>query len=469
MRLDRESCQRARIARDPRFDGSFFTAVKTTRIYCRSICPAPSPKEENVVYYPSAAAAAEAGYRPCLRCRPEASPGAPAWQGTAVTVTRALRLMGESPLDHGGVEHLADRLGVGSRHLRRLFIEHLGAPPVAVAQTRKLHFAKKLIDETSLTFTEVAMAAGFGSIRRFNFAFQQLYGRTPTELRRLAGKRSTSTEGSYRFRLPFRPPYDGDAILGFLASRSIPGVESVTGNSYRRTIGLNGSTGEIEVRLGGDALDVRIQFPDARQLFIIVERVRRIFDLSADPGRITSHLERDPLLAPKVARRSGLRLPGAWDPFELAVRAILGQQVSVKGASTLAGRMAAEYGHAGLFPTPEALVNAPIEECGIIRSRAATIRALAAAGLQWDHIGNSDAFLEQLLALPGIGPWTAQYIAMRALGEPDAFPAGDMVLQRAAGCRTARELEQRAEAWRPWRAYAAIHLWQGENDEASLH
>ena len=457
------------MARDPRFDGCFFTAVKTTRIYCRPICPAPSPKEQNVVYYPSAAAAAEAGYRPCLRCRPEASPGTPGWLGTAVTVSRALRLMSESTLDNSGVEKLAERLGVGSRHLRRLFLEHLGAPPVAVAQTRRLHFAKKLIDETSLPFTEVAMASGFGSIRRFNFAFQQLYGRTPTELRRLAGKRAVNTDGAYHFRLPFRPPYDWDAISSFLADRSIPCVESVTRNSYRRTINVNRATGQIEVRLGSGALDVRVEFPDARALFLIVERIRRLFDLSADPTRIEAHLAQDSLLAPKLARHPGLRLPGAWLPFELAVRAVLGQQISVKGASTIADRIAARYGNDGLFPSAEILATADVEACGVVRSRAATIRALAGSGLEWEHVGNSDMFLETLLALPGVGSWTAQYIAMRAFGEPDAFPAGDLVLQRAAGCRNARELEERAEAWRPWRAYAAIHLWQGVKDEAGLH
>jgi AraC family transcriptional regulator of adaptative response / DNA-3-methyladenine glycosylase II len=469
MQFDRESCQRARIARDPRFDGCFFIAVKTTRIYCRPICPAPSPKEQNVDYYPSAAAAAEAGYRPCLRCRPEASPGTPGWQGTSVTVARALRLMNESALDSSGIEQLAERLGVGSRHLRRLFLEHLGAPPIAVAQTRRLHFAKKLIDETNLPFTEVAMASGFGSIRRFNFAFQQLYGRTPTELRRLAGKRAGSADGAYHFKLPFRPPYDWNAILSFLADRSIPSVESVANNAYRRTISMNGTAGQVEVKLGSGALDVRVEFPDPRVLFLIVERIRRLFDLSADPGRIEAYLRQDPLLAPRLDRRPGLRLPGAWSPFELAVRAVLGQQISVKGASTIADRIAARYGTAGLFPAADVLANANIEECGVVRSRAATIRALAGSGLAWEHVGNSDTFLESLLALPGIGPWTAQYIAMRAFGEPDAFPAGDLVLQRAAGCRNARELEARAEAWRPWRAYAAIHLWQGVKDEAGLH
>lgn len=462
MQLDLDSCRRARIARDPRFDGRFFIAVRTTSIYCRPICPAPSPKEQNVEYYPSAAAAAQAGYRPCLRCRPEASPGTPAWLGASATVSRALRLIGESALDEDSVESLSQRLGIGSRHLRSLFVTHLGASPVAIAQTRRLHFAKKLIDETDLPFTEIALASGFGSIRRFNHVFQTLYARTPTELRRLTRKRPGCAPGCYRFRLPYRPPYDWEAIHGFLAARAIPLVETVTPDAYTRTIELNGRIGRIEVRKIEGALDLRVEFPETRLLFLIVERVRRIFDLAADPGDIDASLAADPVLAPRIATRPGLRVPGAWDSFELAVRAIMGQQISVKGASTLTGRIAAAFGkpfgNAVLFPSREALATAPIEQCGIIRSRAAAIRALAACNIDLENIGE----------LPGVGPWTAQYIAMRALGEPDAFPAGDLVLQRAAGCRTRRELEARAEAWRPWRAYAAIHLWQGVKDDAAL-
>lgn len=459
MALDRETCRRARLARDRRFDGCFFIAVRTTRIYCRPVCPAPSPKEENITYYPSAAAAAEAGYRPCLRCRPEASPGTPAWLGTSTTVSRALRLIAESALDEGGVDTLADKLGIGSRHLRRLFVEHLGAPPVAVAQTRRLHFAKKLIDETELPFTDVAMASGFGSLRRFNSVFQRLYGRTPTELRRLIRTRPDTPAGSYRFRLPYRPPFDWDALLTFLAARAIPSVEHVADGVYRRTIQLNGLAGRIEARHVPDAVDVHIQFPDVRLLFLVVERVRRMFDLAADPSPIFEHLSADPFLSRHLVRRPGLRVPGAWDSLELSVRAVLGQQISVKGASTLAGRIARRFGTSFdndlLFPTREALATAPVEECGVTPARAETIRKLAGAQTSLD--------------IPGIGPWTTEYIAMRASGDPDAFPAGDLILQRAADCKSSRELEQRAEAWRPWRAYAAMHLWQGVKDEAGIH
>jgi AraC family transcriptional regulator of adaptative response / DNA-3-methyladenine glycosylase II len=383
-------------------------------------------------------------------------------------VSRALRLIGESALDDGGVETLAERLGVGSRHLRRLFLEHLGAPPVAVAQTRRLHFAKKLIDETDLPFTEIAMASGFGSIRRFNFVFQNLYGRTPTDLRNLSRKRPGTAPGSYRLRLPFRPPYDWEAILGFLATRAIPGIETVTEDCYKRTIEIGGMRGAIEVRMAGEALDLRIDFPETKLLFLIVERVRRLFDLAADPSQIARQFADDPLLAKRVGRRPGLRVPGAWDGFELGVRAILGQQISVKAASTLAGRIVQAYGDGSTFPSPARLASAPLEECGIIGARAATIRGLAASGLDWGTAGDSEAFTQQLQALPGIGPWTAQYIAMRAMGEPDAFPAGDLILQRAAQCRSAKELEARAESWRPWRAYAVMHLWQGVKDDAGL-
>ena len=280
-------------------------------------------------------------------------------------------------------------LASGRRHLRRLFLEHLGAPPVAVAQTRRLHFAKKLIDETDLPFTEIAMASGFGSIRRFNFVFQQLYGRTPTDLRRLTRKKIGCAPGSYRLRLPFRPPYDWEAMLGFLATRAIPGVETVTEDCYKRNIEINGSVGGIEVRMGDEALDLRIDFPDPKLLFLIVERVRRLFDLAADPAQIARQFANDPLLAKRVERRPGLRVPGAWDGFELGVRAILGQQISVKAASTLAGRIVRAYGDGRVFPSPEALANARLEECGIVSARAATIRAL---GIERSEVGRRRRF-----------------------------------------------------------------------------
>ena len=445
MDLNQQTCERARRSRDPRFDGRFFIGVTTTGIYCRPICPAPSPKEGNVRYFGSAAAAAEAGFRPCLRCRPETSPGTPAWLGTSTTVSRALRLIDETGLSEESLEDLAERLGIGSRQLRRLFLKHLGASPVAVAQTRRLHFAKTLIDQTNLPFTQAALASGFKSIRRFNASFQTLYGRTPTQLRGLARRQRASPPEHYRFPLSFRPPFDWDSLLGFLAPRAIPGVEEIAAGSYRRTIALQGKQGHIDVRLDdrGPALDLRIHFPDAGALILIVERVRRLFDLRADPAEIRERLERDPLLAERLALRPGLRVPGAWDGFELAVRAILGQQVTVKGATTLAGRLVRAFGElreagGGLthfFPTPATLAGRRLlQHRPALRARGAIRRLLVAVAGELIFTGVADPaqWSERFRALPGIGEWTAQYVAMRALGEPDAFPAADLGLLRAA-------------------------------------
>jgi AraC family transcriptional regulator, regulatory protein of adaptative response / DNA-3-methyladenine glycosylase II len=476
MELNSQTCERARLSRDPRFDGRFFIGVTSTGIYCRPICPAPSPKERNVRYFPSAAAAGEAGFRPCLRCRPEASPGTPAWVGSSTTVSRALRLIDEDGLSDTSLEALAERLGIGSRQLRRLFLKHLGAAPVAVLQTRRLHFAKTLIDQTDLPFTQAALAAGFGSIRRFNASFQTLYGRTPRELRQLARRSGGSRAEHYKFQLSFRPPLEWDRLLAFLAPRAIPGVEVVGSNSYRRSISLQEKHGTIEVRLGR-ALELSIDFPDVRALILIVDRVRRLFDLRADPSEIHAQLTRDPLLA---GFRPGLRVPGSWDGFELAVRAVLGQQVSVKGATTLAGRVVQAFGEpidggdglTHVFPTPEALARADYSNIGLPAARAEAIRQLASAVARGDLTFSGAVeparFIERFKKLPGIGEWTAQYVAMRALGEPDAFPAADLGLLRATGLDTAKQLEARAERWRPWRAYAAMHLWQ-ENAHDQLH
>jgi AraC family transcriptional regulator of adaptative response / DNA-3-methyladenine glycosylase II len=476
--LSRELCRSARIARDARFDGRFFIAVKTTGIFCRPICPAPSPKEQNIEYFPSAAAAAEAGFRPCLRCRPECSPGTPAWFGSSATVSRALRQIGEGALDSEGVDELAERLGIGARHLRRLFVEHLGASPATVAQTQRLLSAKRLIDDTDLPLTAIAMAAGYGSIRRFNAAFLKAYGRSPRELRR-AGMRP-EPGGLYRFALRFRPPLDWLALLEFLGPRATPGVEVVRDGCYRRSIALDGQAGWLELRPGADhpcELSACIAFPDPARLLTIVRRARRMFDLDCDPGLIRSHLGADPALGPLIRARPGLRVPGAWDGFELGVRAILGQQVSVAGATTLAGRLVARFGSplptpAGsvthTFPAPRELAEADLSSIGLPGKRAEAIRrfarAIDAGDLSFDGVADVDAFRRRLCEIPGVGEWTAQYVAMRALGEPDAFPASDLVLLRAAGAKTPKELEKRAEAWRPWRAYAALHLWQGVKD-----
>jgi AraC family transcriptional regulator of adaptative response / DNA-3-methyladenine glycosylase II len=485
MDVDRRVCDRARRSRDARFDGRFFIAVTTTGIYCRPICPARTPKDENVRYFATAAAAEAAGFRPCLRCRPEASPGTPAWCGTSGIVSRVLRLIGDGALrgeqnGEEGVEDLASRVGVTSRHLRRLFLEHLGATPLDVALTRRVHFAKKLLDETSLPFHQVAIASGFGSLRRFNSQMRRTYARTPTELRRLARRKSAAEPECYRFRLAYRPPYDWDAMLAFLTVRATPGVESVRDSRYRRTISVDGRHGSIEVAHGdsGSALTLKVRFPDPRSLLFIVERVKAMFDLGADPAIIAAQLRTEQLLRAPLARHPGIRTPGAWDGFELAVRAILGQQIAVRAATTFAGRIAAMFGSPvsngngleRLFPTPAQLADAPIERAGVVTARAATIRSLARAVAE-ERIAFRGAFdaaavVAVLKELPGIGAWTAEYIAMRALGEPDAFPSGDLVLRRMAGDISSRELDDRSAAWRPWRAYAVILLWQHARDEA---
>ena len=474
MELDWRVCSRARLSRDARFDGKFFIAVLTTRIYCRPICPARTCRESNVRYYPTAAAAAEAGFRPCLRCRPESSPGTPAWFGTSNTVSRALRLIGESGLEEGGVEALAERLGIGSRHLRRLFLKHLGATPIAVAHTRRMHFAKKLIDETGLPMNQIAMAAGFGSVRRFNAGIRTFFHRTPSQIRHLARQKDIQPANQYVFHLNFRPPYHWPAMLDFLAPRCMPGLEIVENGCYRRSISVSGKHGYFEVCLNPERhwLVARIEIADPQFLFVIVERIRKMFDLNADWTSISGTLQNDPMLAEKLQNEPGLRVPGCWDGFELAMRAILGQQVTVKGATALAGRLINKFGKqfcgpnglTRLFPEPEVLAEAKIDGVGLTTARAATVRALARAvcerKINFTGVVDFEEFLSRLCEVPGIGKWTAQYVALRALGDPDAFPSSDLGLLRAMNLRSAHELERRSGAWRPWRAYAAMYLWR---------
>ena len=487
MTLNAELCYRALRTRDARFDGRFFTAVLTTGIYCRPVCPARTPRRKNVRFYPCSAAAEEAGYRPCRRCRPESAPGTPTWIGTSAVVAQGLRLISQGFLDEGSVKKLATTLSVSSRHLRRLFIEHLGASPVVIAHTRRVHFAKKLIDETDLTMAQVAFSSGFSSIRRFNDAMRECFARSPTELRQAAGKQSTPVNDvPLELRLSFRPPYQWQSILQFLRDRATPGVESASDHAYRRTIALDGVSSAIEVRPVDkkNELSLRVSTPGSEHLMKIVERVRSIFDLGADPQRISAHLKRHAAMARLVDAFPGLRVPGAWSGFELAVRAILGQQVSVSAATTLAGRLAAEYGerlekpHQGgltrLFPPPKALAKANLTGFGIPRTRAQAICALAArvrdGEITFDASLEPTVLRERLEAVPGIGSWTAAYIAMRSLREPDAFPSGDLGLRKAAGENgrplTPRRLERMAETWRPWRAYAAMYLWKSHSTQA---
>jgi AraC family transcriptional regulator of adaptative response / DNA-3-methyladenine glycosylase II len=494
--LDPEQCYRVLCTRDRRFDGRFFVGVRTTGIFCRPICPAPPPKSDNCTYWPSAAAAQGAGFRPCLRCRPEAAPGTPAWNGTAASVSRALRLIEAGGLDgDGNVDELAERLGIGSRHLRRLFDQHLGATPLAVAKMRRTLFAKQLIDETTLSMTEIALSAGFSSQRRFNACLREVYGRPPSELRR-RGTAATRKPSRARARdgragqekeaielsLPYRPPLAWEELLTFFAPRAIPGVEWVDGGCYFRTIRTPGGVGSIAVRHdeAKGRLRVALRVPASDGLIEVSTQLRQLFDLDADAEAIDEALAQVDLFRAHVAQRPGLRVPGAFDGFETAVRAILGQQISVKGATTLAGRIAARFGkrlprrfaqHESLgfgFPRPKALLHAELEELGIVSARADTIRGLARAVLDDPgllHPGPSlVADLERWVALPGIGPWTAHYVAMRVLREPDALPASDLGLRKAISkpdeeIRPASDVEAVLESCRPYRAYAAMRLW----------
>jgi AraC family transcriptional regulator of adaptative response / DNA-3-methyladenine glycosylase II len=480
-------CERARLSRDARFDGLFFTAVTSTRIYCRPVCPAPAPKPGNVRYYASAAAAEAAGFRPCLRCRPELAPGNAVWHRGEHVVARALKLIDTGVLEDHSLDQLASRVNLGARQLRRLFVEHLGAPPIDVHTTRRLLFAKQLLTETALPVTEVALASGFGSLRRFNAAFLQANRIPPRELRR--HPRPAISEGLV-LRLGYRPPYDFDALLDFLRGRSLPGVERVDEHSYMRVFGTADAPGWLRLsawprgsrQSEEHALKLELQAAQPAQLLPVVTRLRRMFDLDAEPQAIAATLGASDVLKPLLYKRPGLRLPGGWDGFEIAVRAVLGQQVSVAAARTLATRIVQRYGEPlaappapgleRLFPTPEQLVDADLREIGVTTARAATIRGVAQALLDGriDFRAEQplDEFVARWIALPGIGEWTAHYMAMRALSHPDAFPAADLILRRAATSDatplSTKALTLLADAWRPWRAYAVMHLWRGSAD-----
>ena len=433
--MDVEARYRAVEGRDPRFAGRFFLGVRSTGIFCRPGCPARTPRRENIVFFDSTEAAKRAGFRACLRCRPE-SASAP---DTARTLSRALRLLEES----GEPEGLAERLGITDRHLRRIFAQHLGASPTSVLRARRLEIARQLIEESALPMIDVAHASGFQSLRRFNAAVREGLGSTPTALRR----KLVPAGATLPLRLPFHPPLDFEALLEFFARRALPGVESVEDGTWKRTL----PEGIIEVRRAGPShLEVRIPAALAPKALQLAARVRRVFDLATDPSGIVAHLQRDRGLRPFV--RPGVRIPGAWDPFEMAVRAILGQQISVARARDLAIALGP--------PTPEALATAEIR--GMPAARAAAIGELARAVLdgrvRLDGSQSLEQCSEALCALPGVGDWTAQLIALRALGEPDAFPAADLGLCQALDL-TAAQLRERAEAWRPWRGYAAAAIW----------
>ncbi len=486
----KDVCYRALESRDARFDGLMFVGVTSTGIYCRPVCPVRTPKFQNCRFFASAAAAQDAGFRPCLRCRPETAPDLASWRGTSNSVSRALALIAEGALDGPGnsVEKLANRLGLGERQLRRLFLQHLGASPISVAQTRRVLFAKQLIHDTRMSMTEVAIAAGFSSLRRFNETFLALFHRPPTALRRKNATREDEKENDVTLRLRYRPPYDWESMLAFLRARAIPGVEVVDGERYLRTVEIGTKLGSIEAAHLPErqSLGVRIRFPDVRSLPGIVARVRRLFDLGADIETIAGHLSGDPTLAPLVAERPGLRAPGGWDGFETAVRAVLGQQITVAAARRLAGQLVEQHGrvvprsfrmHPDLcrtFPTAKRLAAASLK-LGMPVARLETLRAVIDAALAdpnlFHPIGDIEQTVARLRRIRGIGEWSAQYIALRAVREMDAFPATDLGLLRGVtaidGAKTTPiDLVRRAEAWRPWRAYAAQHLWAAEGGTA---
>jgi len=486
---DPQTCEQARLSRDARFDGLFFTAVTSTGIYCRPVCPAPAPRREHVVYYVNAAAAEAAGFRPCLRCRPELAPHSAALHRGDATVARALQLIDGGLLEERALPDLAGRLATSERQLRRLFVARLGATPVQVHATRRLLFAKQLLVESRLPVTQVALAAGFRSLRRFNDAFRNAYRLAPRALRRQGtDAMPAATDDALVLRLGYRPPYDFDALLAFLRTRALPGIEHVDERAYARVIGTPQRPGWLRVSTWDDrahALRLELHGAAPADLLGLVARARRMFDLDADPHAIADVLARDALLRPLLRRHPGLRLPGAWDGFELAVRAVLGQQVSVAAARTLAMRLLQRYGKpialadapalTRLFPDAADLDGAALDGIGLTRARGATLHALAQAlrcgALDLDPARTLDDHVAHWTALPGIGAWTAHYVALRARSHPDAFPADDLVLRRAAAAAgklpSATALTRRAEAWRPWRAYAVMHLWRACTSQRS--
>ena len=475
---------RARLSRDPRFDGKFFIAVLSTGIYCRPICPGPRCRRSNVAFYPTAAAAEAAGYRPCRRCRPEAAPGSAAWLGPSAVVRRALRLIQDGTLDDGTVEDLAMRVGLGARQLSRLFVKHVGTSPIAVALTRRLQFSRQLIDETSLPITEIAMAAGFRSLRRFNEAYREAFNCPPRESRRRqrSGTPLTSAD-QVVLTLPYHPPYDWQGLCTFLQQRVVAGVECVDARGYARTLRLEHGHALIRAAPIDSAHALRLEVARAspRYLFEIAGAARRMFDLSADPIQINSVLAGDALLAHAVGERPGLRIPGVWDAFECAVRVVLGENVDRTAAAKVLERLVHRCGDpleepydglTHLFPSPARLANANLDGIGLTNGRIEALRALARASLSGgvDFMEPADAVAKALAALSDVSREGAQYVVWRGLGEPDAFPLTEQVVQRlfdTPQCLPSDEaIEERTQSWRPWRGYAVLHLSPGTELEA---
>jgi AraC family transcriptional regulator, regulatory protein of adaptative response / DNA-3-methyladenine glycosylase II len=486
MLKDFEHRYRAVRGRDARFDGWFYVAVTSTGIYCRPSCPAVTPRRSNVRFYPTAAAAQYAGFRACKRCRPDAVPGSPEWDVRADIVARAMRLIADGVVDRDGVAGLARRLRYTERHLHRLLSAEVGAGPLALARARRAHTARLLLETTDLPITDVAFAAGFTSIRQFNDTIREVFAVTPRELRRIRGVRDEATRGGIPLRLPFRTPFDANGTLQFLGTRAVAGVETFDGKTYRRTLRLPHGAAVVDLSDGGDHVFCVLRLENLRDLGSAVQRCRSLLDLDADPVAVADVLGAEPILGALVRRSPGRRLPGSVDGAELAFRAVLGQQVSVAGASTLAGRLVVRCGEplpetlaakrdepTHLFPGPHAVADATLEGLGIPAARRETVRVLARAlaegGIALDPGSEREEVERRLLELRGIGVWTASYVAMRALGDPDAFLPTDLGVRKAilrlGHADDRRSVAALAERWRPWRAYATQHLWASLGDE----
>ncbi len=468
---DQELCYRAVKSRDARFDGVFYTAVRTTGIYCRPSCPANTPRQHNVRFYASAAAAQDAGFRACRRCRPDTTPGSPEWNVRADAVARAMRLIGDGVVEREGVDGLASRLGFSTRHVNRMVTDELGAGPLALARSRRAQSARILIETTDMAMSDIAFAAGFASIRQFNDSIRHVYAMSPTDMR---GRRRVGSAGRLTIRLAVRQPFDPDGLLTFLGDRAIAGVEHVDGNVYARVVRLPHGLGAVRLTLHDDRVDAELELDDLRDTAVAVERCRRLLDLDADPIAIGDVLGADPLLAPLVRDVPGMRLPGQVDGFEVAVRAIVGQQVSVAGARTILGRfaatygtpvsfdLAAEHGLTSAFATAESMADADDTALSMPRSRAQALigvaRSVASGELDLGPGADREQTRVGLLAHRGIGPWTADYVVMRAFGDPDVMLETDLIVKRMLD-RHGIDAD-RTTTWQPWRSYAALHLWR---------
>lgn len=473
MELDFDRCYRAVDSRDQRFDGWFVTAVATTGIYCRPSCPAITPKPENVQFHPTAASAHRLGFRACRRCRPDAAPGSPEWDTRADIVGRAMRLIADGVVDRDGVAGLAQRLGYGTRHLTRMLVTEVGAGPLALARAQRAQTARTLIETTELGLAEIAFAAGFGSVRQFNDTLREIYAAAPSDLRVAARRNVPVTNGTIAVRLAYRPPLHHAALLRFLATRAIPGVEVVSDEHYTRALRLPHGPATVLLTPMPGYVSATLRLTDVRDLAPAVARCRRLLDLDADPDAIDGVLGDDPALADSVVAEPGVRVPRAVDGFEIAVRAIVGQQISVAGAMTVLGRIVAAANDGGLdelvpFPTAASIAELPDEVFSMPVARKATIKALALAVASGkitldggvDRVETEAA----LKTVPGIGPWTVGYVAMRALGDPDVFLPTDLAVRRSAARvglpDTPARLEAHARRWTPWRSYAVIRLWR---------